>query len=115
MQNLGDNLFGTNVPGSLADGFKGPSLSDVTMLGARNAGPLLFWIDRLQSELRSTRVAVERAIATGEMVDFDVLEKDRLELLMHPPQSSVQIERAGLQTLLLGDWLSDQSKQRRGN
>jgi hypothetical protein len=84
------------------------------MLGAQNASPLLFWIDRLQSELRSTRNAVEKAIATGEMVDFDKLEKDRIELLVHPPQSGVKIQRPGLQTLLLGDWLSDRSKKRRG-
>jgi prephenate dehydrogenase len=115
MQNLRNNPFGTNIPGSFAANLDERSLGDVTTLGAAHAGSLLFWIDRLRSELRSMRDSVEKAVAAGEMVDFDGLDKERLESLMQPPPQGVRIERPGLQSLLLGDWLSARSKQRRGS
>ena len=115
MQNLKNNPFGKGIPDSFASNLGAPSLADLTTLGVESAGSLLVWIERLESELRSLRGAVERGVAAGEMIDFQAMERERLDLLVQHSSASRRLERPGLQSLVLGDWLSNRARKRRGS
>jgi prephenate dehydrogenase len=113
IQNLRSDLFGLTVPSPLAADSGDVSLSDIASLGVDNVGPLLFWIERLESELKSLRESIVRGVAAGEMIDFDALTRERLDLLIQRPSFQPKIERSGIGSLVLGDWLTNRAKQRR--
>ena len=115
MQNLKSNPFGKGILDSFASNLGASSLADLTTLGIESAGSLLVWIERLESELQSLRGAVERGVTAGEMIDFQALERERLDLLVQHSSASQRLERPGLQSLVLGDWLSNRARKRRGS
>ena len=114
IQNLKSNPFGTTAPASFAADLDDVSLSDIATLGVDNVGPLLFWIERLQGELQSLRESIVRGVAAGEMVDFDALHRERIETLTQRSSPGLSLERPGVRSLMLGDWLTNRAKQRRG-
>jgi prephenate dehydrogenase len=112
IQNLKANAFNIGAASSAAD--QDPlSLGDITMLGVENLGSVIFWIDRLQQELGSIKDSLTRAVEAGEMVDFDTINRERVELLTQRSQTARDHERPGVRGLLLGDWLSDRAKRQR--
>lgn len=112
IQNLKANAFNIESAASAAD--PDPvSLADIATLGVDNLGSVIFWIDRLQHELRSIKDSLTRGVEAGEMVDFDTINRERVELLTQRSQTGLEPERPGVRGLLLGEWLSDRAKQRR--
>ncbi len=113
IQNLKANAFNLGAASSASD-VNQLSLGDIATLGVENLGSVISWIDRLQHELGSIKDSLVRGVEAGEMVDFDTINQERIELLTQRSGSGPKPERPGVRGLLLGEWLNDRAKQRRG-
>ena len=111
IQNLKTNAFNI-VLGSSATGQDNVSLGDLATLGVENWDPVIFWIDRLQYELQSIKESLRRGVDSGEVLNFDAINRERVELLTRRSRGAAKHERPGVRSLLLGEWLNDRHKQR---
>lgn len=113
VQKVSANALNSGAASSASD-VNELSLRDIATLGVENLGSVMFWIDRLQHEISSMKDSLIRGVEAGEMVDFDTINQERIDLLTQRSRSGPEPERPGVRGLLLGEWLNDRAKQRRG-